>query len=387
MTLKTVAERVGVSPMTVSNAFSRPDQLSAALREKILAAAAELGYAGPDPAARTLARGSTGTVGILFHGTPRYALSDEFAALFLAVVAEELGRGGLALTLLPNLGTRGRRAGARRRDGRRDHLLLQPGRRARRVAAPAAAPARARRPAAATTASRASTSTTGRAPARRPRISSSSGTGGSRCSRRGPEALGEPGRLVRPARAAARLARRARARPASRRSLRYVERTADERRTPPPVSCSPARTGPRRCSAFSDALAADVLRAAADLGVRVPADLSVVGLRRLPARAAPHPGADHGAPGRRREGHAGGGGAGGGGARAPRGRARRPAPPAGHRAGGARHHRPGVRGVAGRPRGGRPATPDQMSYRSRFMTLTHAATKSLTNFSSASSLA
>ena len=43
VTLKTVAERVGVSPMTVSNAFSRPDQLSAALREKILAAAAELG--------------------------------------------------------------------------------------------------------------------------------------------------------------------------------------------------------------------------------------------------------------------------------------------------------------------------------------------------------
>lgn len=105
VTLKTVAQRVGVSPMTVSNAFSRPDQLSAALREKILATAAELGYVGPDPAARTLARGATGTVGILFHGTPRHALSDEFSALFLAVIAEELGRGGLALTLLPNAGT------------------------------------------------------------------------------------------------------------------------------------------------------------------------------------------------------------------------------------------------------------------------------------------
>ncbi len=106
VTLRTVARLVGVSPMTVSNAFSRPDQLSASLREKILAAATELGYAGPDPAARTLARGSTGTVGILFHGTPRHALSDGLVALFLAVVAEELGRGGLALTLLPNLGTR-----------------------------------------------------------------------------------------------------------------------------------------------------------------------------------------------------------------------------------------------------------------------------------------
>lgn len=105
VTLKTVAERVGVSPMTVSNAFSRPDQLSAALRERILATAAELGYAGPDPAARTLARGATGTVGILFHGSPRFAFSDEFAARFLAVIAEELGHGGLALTLLPNAGT------------------------------------------------------------------------------------------------------------------------------------------------------------------------------------------------------------------------------------------------------------------------------------------
>jgi DNA-binding LacI/PurR family transcriptional regulator len=105
VTLKTVAERVGVSPMTVSNAFSRPDQLSAALRERILATAAELGYAGPDPAARTLARGATGTVGILFHGTPRYAFSDEFAARFLAEIAEALGHGGLALTLLPNAGT------------------------------------------------------------------------------------------------------------------------------------------------------------------------------------------------------------------------------------------------------------------------------------------
>jgi DNA-binding LacI/PurR family transcriptional regulator len=101
VTLKTVAERVGVSSMTVSNAFSRPDQLSAALREKILAAAAELGYAGPDPAGRTLARGSTGTIGILITDSLRYAFTDEFSAEFLTAIAEELARGGLALTLLP----------------------------------------------------------------------------------------------------------------------------------------------------------------------------------------------------------------------------------------------------------------------------------------------
>src|SRR5918912_1249611 len=93
--------------MTVSNAFSRPDQLSAALREKILATAAELGYVGPDPAARTLARGSSGTVGILLTESLRYAFSDEFSTTFLAAIAEELARGGLALTLVPAEGAGG----------------------------------------------------------------------------------------------------------------------------------------------------------------------------------------------------------------------------------------------------------------------------------------
>lgn len=105
MTLKTVAERVGVSSMTVSNAFSRPDQLSAALRERILAVAAELGYVGPDPAARTLARGSTGTIGLLIGESLHYAFTDEFSAAFISSIAEELARSGMALTILPPEGT------------------------------------------------------------------------------------------------------------------------------------------------------------------------------------------------------------------------------------------------------------------------------------------
>ncbi|QYM65323.1 LacI family DNA-binding transcriptional regulator [Microbacterium sp. Se5.02b] len=60
VTLQTIAEHVGVSRMTVSNAFSRPDQLSEDLRARILTAADDLGYAGPDPAARALARAHRG---------------------------------------------------------------------------------------------------------------------------------------------------------------------------------------------------------------------------------------------------------------------------------------------------------------------------------------
>ncbi|MCA0296128.1 MAG: LacI family DNA-binding transcriptional regulator [Actinobacteria bacterium] len=101
VTLQSIADRVGVSRMTVSNAFSRPDQLSEALRERILAEADALGYLGPDPSARSLATGSTGTLGILWASAFRYALTDEVSARFLGAVADEVAPSGLALTLVP----------------------------------------------------------------------------------------------------------------------------------------------------------------------------------------------------------------------------------------------------------------------------------------------
>ncbi len=101
VTLQTVAERVGVSRMTVSNAYSRPDQLSTDLRDRILATAAELGYCGPDPAARALVRGNAGSVGVLMTDTLSYAFTDEVATGFLGAVTSELSPTGLALTLVP----------------------------------------------------------------------------------------------------------------------------------------------------------------------------------------------------------------------------------------------------------------------------------------------
>ena len=100
VTLQTIADRVGVSRMTVSNAFSRPDQLSSELRDRILSAADELGYAGPDPSARALARGTTGAVGVLLTDSLRDAFVDEVATTFLCAIADELAPTGLALTLL-----------------------------------------------------------------------------------------------------------------------------------------------------------------------------------------------------------------------------------------------------------------------------------------------
>jgi DNA-binding LacI/PurR family transcriptional regulator len=100
VTLQSIADRVGVSRMTVSNAFSKPDQLSADLRERILRTAEELGYGGPDPAARALASGRTGSVGMLMTDTLRTVLDDDFSGDFLAAVSEQLAAQGTALTLL-----------------------------------------------------------------------------------------------------------------------------------------------------------------------------------------------------------------------------------------------------------------------------------------------
>lgn len=100
VTLQTIADRLGVSRMTVSNAFSRPDQLSAELRERVLATAQELGYVGPDPAGRALARGTTGAVGVLLTDSLQYSFADEVATSFMRAVVDELAPTGLALTLL-----------------------------------------------------------------------------------------------------------------------------------------------------------------------------------------------------------------------------------------------------------------------------------------------
>lgn len=100
VTLQSVADRVGVSRMTVSNAFSRPDQLSSALRERILAAAGELGYSGPDPAGRTLARGRSGAIGVVLTDSLSYAFTDVVATTFLGAVAAEFEPVGVAMTLI-----------------------------------------------------------------------------------------------------------------------------------------------------------------------------------------------------------------------------------------------------------------------------------------------
>src|SRR5918994_6452033 len=103
ITLRTVAKAVGVSPTTVSNAYNRPHKLSPALRERILGAARDLGYPGPDPAARSLRRGRAGSIGLLFGEALTYAFQDPGAVEFLRGLAEGAARHNNVLQLIAAL--------------------------------------------------------------------------------------------------------------------------------------------------------------------------------------------------------------------------------------------------------------------------------------------
>jgi DNA-binding LacI/PurR family transcriptional regulator len=99
--LQTVADAIGVSRSTVSNAYSRPDQLSPDLRRRILDTARRVGYAGPNPTARSLRRGRAGTLGVLFTASLPYAFTDPYAVQFLRGLAESVGGQETGLLLVP----------------------------------------------------------------------------------------------------------------------------------------------------------------------------------------------------------------------------------------------------------------------------------------------
>ncbi len=100
LTLKAVATHLGVSVATVSNAYNRPDQLSAELRQKILSQCQLLGYQGPNAAARSLRTGRSGIIAILLSDTLEYSFTDPVASQFVQGVAQVLEQHGQDLLLL-----------------------------------------------------------------------------------------------------------------------------------------------------------------------------------------------------------------------------------------------------------------------------------------------
>lgn len=108
-TLASLAAELNVSRTTISNAYNRPDQLSAELRDRVLAAAKRLGYTGPDPVARSLRTRRAGAVGLVITEPLTYAFSDPAALEFVAGLAEtceEAGQGLLLVSVGPDRGGR-----------------------------------------------------------------------------------------------------------------------------------------------------------------------------------------------------------------------------------------------------------------------------------------
>ncbi len=98
--LADVAREAGVSQGTASNAFNKPDLVRDEVRERVLAAAAELGYRGPDPRGRLLRAGKADAIGVVVSEELAYFFTDPYARRFLAGIAEVCDARGSGLLLI-----------------------------------------------------------------------------------------------------------------------------------------------------------------------------------------------------------------------------------------------------------------------------------------------
>jgi DNA-binding LacI/PurR family transcriptional regulator len=119
-----VARAAGVSPSTVSNAFNRPERLTPALRERVLRVAAELGYGGPDPAARILRRGRAGAIAVILGRLIADALGDPATTQFLTGVSDATDPQQLGLVLVPEMPYRDVPEGPAVRNAAADGLIV-----------------------------------------------------------------------------------------------------------------------------------------------------------------------------------------------------------------------------------------------------------------------
>lgn len=100
-TLARVAELAGVSVSTASLAFSGAGPITPETRDRVLAAAAELGYSGPNPLGRQLRSGRSGIVGVVIGDQPGRAFRDPVSVQVLDGLMTVLGEQGLGVLLVP----------------------------------------------------------------------------------------------------------------------------------------------------------------------------------------------------------------------------------------------------------------------------------------------
>jgi DNA-binding LacI/PurR family transcriptional regulator len=117
-----VATDAGVSVMTVSYTYSTPHRVAAATRARVVESAQRLGYAGPDPSARSLRQGRSNNLAVVVGEGLLYAFEDPQSSRFLAGVAAVCLEYGQNLVLLPAHGDE--RDAARIRETPADAFIL-----------------------------------------------------------------------------------------------------------------------------------------------------------------------------------------------------------------------------------------------------------------------
>ena len=88
VTLSDVAQKVGVSAITVSRALRTPDKVSPRLREDIARVVDELGYV-PNPAARALASSRTDVIGVIIPSLTNNVFADVVMGVYAGVEGTE----------------------------------------------------------------------------------------------------------------------------------------------------------------------------------------------------------------------------------------------------------------------------------------------------------
>ncbi len=99
-TISDVAREAGVSPSTASVVFSGKTPVSDATRQRVLDAAGALGYTGPDPRAASLRRGRSGIVGVVFEEHLGAAFLDPVKTLMMDGLTDGVAPIGAGLLLL-----------------------------------------------------------------------------------------------------------------------------------------------------------------------------------------------------------------------------------------------------------------------------------------------
>lgn len=100
-TLADVAGAAGVSVSTASLAFSGAGPIAAETRAKVHAAAATLGYSGPNPLGRSLRSGRSGIVAVVIGDQLRRSFRDPVSVQVLDGLVGTLGQLGLGVLLVP----------------------------------------------------------------------------------------------------------------------------------------------------------------------------------------------------------------------------------------------------------------------------------------------